>query len=84
MVRDLSASKLPVLESSLEEHGFFLGSFEVGVRDEEHRGKELPEEARRSPGLVDRVEKPQMVSSAELNGTLPYLPWLSAFVNIIV
>ena len=84
MVRDLIASKLPVLESSLEEHGFFLGSFEVGVRDEEHEGKSLPEEARRGLGVAEKVEKPLKALSAELNGSVPYLPWLSAFVNIMV
>lgn len=84
MVRDLVASNLPVLESSLEEHGFFLGSFEVDVRDEGHEGNALPEEARRGLSLAEKGEKPLGFSGAEGNGTVPGVPWLSTFVNIMV
>ncbi len=84
MVRELIVSRLPALERSLEEHGFFLGSFEVGVRDGEPEREPMQEEQRNGMVSVRKAYRLREPLSIGSNATVPYLPWLSTVVNIMV
>jgi flagellar hook-length control protein FliK len=81
-VKELIMSRLNVLEESLLEHGFGLGSFEVGVKGENAEGDRSSTEAqgRKVSSTVNPVDNPIPVEGVREQ----YLPWISSRVNITV
>ncbi len=83
-VKDLIMSRLNILEESLLEHGFDLGSFEVGVKGENVGDEAAAETAKgnMNAGTVDEttgVEEEMLPENAS-----GQLPWISTRVNITV
>jgi hypothetical protein len=83
-VKDLIVSRMNILEESLLEHGFHLGSFDVDVKGE---GAESSMASREGTGgskavpvnpQMKEYEMPLDVSQAQ------YLPWMSTRVNLTV
>jgi flagellar hook-length control protein FliK len=83
-VKDLILSRLNILQESLLEHGFDLGSFEVGVKDDNAGGEAAAEPAKGNPN-AGTVEETTGVDDDVLNGNeVGHLPWISTRVNITV
>jgi flagellar hook-length control protein FliK len=83
-VRDLILSRLNILEESLLEHGFNLGSFEVGVKGENAGNEAATETAKGNPntGTVDEITGVEDEMPTE--NAVGKLPWMSTRVNITV
>jgi len=83
-VKDLILSRLNILEESLLEHGFGLGSFEVGVKGENGDGETASGTARGSTGGGNQGEAPLAEDELVADYVAAQLPWMSTRVNITV
>jgi flagellar hook-length control protein FliK len=83
-VKDLILSRLNILEESLLEHGFDLGSFDVGVKSENGNSDAASETAsgNRQRGSGDVPASMEYEDEAVLETAR--LPWMSTRVNITV
>lgn len=83
-VKDLIMSRLNILEESLLEHGFDLGSFEVGVKGE-NAGEEAATETAKGNMNAGTVVETTGVEEEMLPENASWqLPWMSTRVNITV
>lgn len=83
-VKDLILSRLNILEEGLLEHGFGLGSFEVGVKGENGDGETASGTARGSTGSGNQGEPPLVEDELAADLVAAQLPWMSTRVNITV
>ena len=83
-VKDLILSRLNILEESLLEHGFGLGSFEVGVKGEKGEGDTASGTARGNRSGVNGGEAALMEDDPVASQETARLPWISTRVNITV
>lgn len=78
-VRDLIVSKLNILEESLLQHGFNLGSCDVGVRDGDGKGAAAGN-GKRKGKMLPVMDEAQDITEAPGQR----IPWMSTVVNITV
>jgi len=79
-VRDLIMARLNMLEESLQEQGFRLGSFQVEVKDRQNDSHEVFNGAKRGAAVVSISDDD--VFSEDAAPTVP--PWMSTLINITV
>jgi len=84
-VKDLILSRLNILEESLLEHGFDLGSFEVGVKGEKGNGETASGTARGNRSDANGGGEAALMEDDPVAGQeTARLPWISTRVNITV
>ncbi|MCK5568472.1 MAG: hypothetical protein KAJ15_02075, partial [Spirochaetes bacterium] len=81
-VKELIMSRFNILEQSLLEQGFSLGSFEVEVKDRNTEHETAGKDVKKGPGINNIEDEGQdlEISGALMSG----LPWISTVVNITV